>query len=109
MEENIKIHIKIKNMGTLLANADVSILSKGFGWITIKDFIIWESNILNTRLNANINIQPLAANVHGKFILKVFIDNLADWEKMEKEIYDAYLKKLLEGVPIEIPDDDTPF
>lgn len=108
MDENIKIHIKIKNLGPLLANADISILSEGFGWVSIKDFIIWDSNIVNSRLNANINIQPLSANVHGKFIKKVFIENSASWEKMEKEIYGAYLKKQLEAVPIEIPD-EIPF
>ncbi|MFA7301013.1 MAG: hypothetical protein WC069_01795 [Candidatus Shapirobacteria bacterium] len=101
MNENIKIDIKIKDRGNLLANANLSIMTKDFGWINIRDFIIWSSNNLNIRLNEKINIQPLSVNIHGKYHAKVFIENPSDWEKMEKEIYQAYKEKLLEGTPIE--------
>ena len=100
---NIKIDIKIKNIRSLLANANISLLTNDFGWIIIKDFQIWESNLLNTRLNDKINIVPILVNVHGKYIVKVFIEDSVNWEKMEKAIYEAYKTKLLENAPI--PDD----
>ena len=108
MDENIKINIKIKNKGSLLANADLLILTNDYGWVSIKDFIIWESKNFNERLGEKINIEPLSVNVHGKYIKKVFIENLTDWEKMEKEIYEAYVKKVEEETPINVPE-EIPF
>ncbi len=100
MEENIKINIKIKNKGNLLANANLSLLTKDFGWINIKDFQIWRSSNLNSRLEDNINIQPPSINVHGKYIAKIFFEDIKKWEKIEEEIYYAYMRKTAEETKI---------
>ena len=109
---DIKINIKIQNQVNLLANATISLLTDGYGWITIKGFQIWKSNILNARLGENINIKPTSQrNNFGKYITIVFIEGPEFWEKMETEIYQAYLDKLKNELPVEdivIPD-DFPF
>lgn len=109
MNTNIKIEIKIKDVGNLLANANLEILTDGYGWVTIKDFQIWVSNNLNSRLNENINIQPLSINAHGNYLKKVFFEDSSQWEKIESEIFDAYKKKLLEEVPIDEKEVDKIF
>ena len=100
----------MKNIGNLLANANISLSTNDFGWVTIKDFQIWISNNLNTRLNEKINIEPLSVNVHGRYLVKVFFEDLKLWEVVEKEIYDSYKKKLAEEHPINYKEiEDMPF
>ena len=112
MNDKIKINIKIQNRGKLLANANITLLTEGFGWITIKGFQIWESDILNNRLNEKINIKPTSQRTaFGKYLAIVFIEDQISWGKMEKEIYEAYKNKQLSEEPIEdivIPE-EMPF
>ena len=109
---DIKINIKIQNQVNLLANASISLLTDGYGWITIKGFQIWKSNVLNTRLGENINIKPPSQkNPFGKYITIVFIEEPKFWEKMEGEIFKAYKDKQIDERPVEdivIPD-NMPF
>jgi len=99
---NIKIEIKIKYKVKLLANANLLILTNDFGWINIKDFQIWESNNYNKRLQEYINIKPPSVRVFSKYIDRIFFEDVKQWEKIEKLIYDEYLKKLAESAPIPI-------
>jgi hypothetical protein len=109
MDEKIKINIKIQNRGNLLANANISLLTDSYGWITIKGFQVWKSDILNIRLNEKINIKPTSQrSAFGKYLIIVFIEEQIYWEKMEKEIYKAYVDKQKDDLPVEdivIPDD----
>ncbi len=112
MDKNIKINIKIQNRGKLLANANITLLTEGFGWITIKGFQIWESDILNSRLNEKINIKPTSQrNAYGKYPTIVYVEDETSWGKMEKEIYEAYKNKQLNEEPIEdiIIPEEIPF
>ncbi len=97
---NIKIEIKIKNKVKLLANANLMLLTSDFGWINIKDFQIWESNNYNKRLKEHINIKPPSANSFGRYINRVFLEDIKQWEKLEKLIFSEYQKKLNESAPI---------
>lgn len=96
MEEEIKVDIKIKNNGNLLANADLSLLTKDFGWVDIKDFQMWKSSNLNRRLDQYINIQPPSILIHGKYIPRVFFEDIEKWGRIESIIFYEYTKKLLE-------------
>src|SRR3990167_6757902 len=87
---NVKIRIFIKDKGNLLANATVSLETVYFGWITIKDFQIWRSQNLNSRLQEYINIKPLQRNVWGKWLDRVFFEDTEKWYELEQRIYDAY-------------------
>ena len=97
---NIKIEVKIKNKSKLLANANLMLLTSDFGWINIKDFQIWESNIFNRRLQNHINIKPPSARVFSRYIDRIFFEDIREWEKIEKLIFDEYQKKLTESMPI---------
>lgn len=97
---NIKIEIKIKNKVKLLANANLMFLTDGFGWITIKDFQIWNSSLCNRRLNEYINIEPPSIRVFGKYLKRIYIEDVKQWEKIEKLIFDEYQKKVAESAPI---------
>ena len=87
---NVKIRIFIKNKNNLLANAIVSLETVYFGWITLKDFQIWRSQNLNSRLQEYINIKPLQRNVYGKCLDRVFFEDNEKWYELEAKIYDAY-------------------
>jgi len=97
---NIKIEIKIKNNAKLLANANLMFLTEDFGWITVKDFQIWSSNLCNRRLNEFINIEPPSIRVAGKYMKRIYIEDLKQWEKIEKLIFNAYKEKQSELAPI---------
>lgn len=99
---NIKIEIKIKNNAKLLANANLMFLTEGFGWITVKDFQIWNSNLCNRRLNEYLNIEPPSIRVCGRYIKRIYIEDVKQWEKIEKLIFNAYKEKEAESAPINI-------
>jgi len=89
-DEHIKISIFLKFKKRLLANATVSIETIPYGFITIKDFQIWESKNLNNRLQEFINIKPPARKVFGRWIDRVFVEDESKWHELETRIYDAY-------------------
>jgi hypothetical protein len=97
---NIKIEIKIKNKVKLLANANLILLTNDFGWVSIKDFQIWESNVYNKRLQDFINIKPPSVRVFGRYLDRIFFEDSEQWEILEKLIFDAYKQKQAELAPI---------
>lgn len=100
---NIKIEIKLKNKGKLLANADLVLLTSDFGWVTIKDFQIWESTVHNKRLDEFVNIEPPSVRQRfGRYIKRVFFENAGSWERVESMIYEEYKRKRAESAPINL-------
>ncbi len=89
---DLKIKIILKNKGNLFANADISIYANSYGFITLKGFQIWKSNVFNNRLNDNINIQPAGKIAFGHFYKQVFFEEKEKWYELEMEIYQEYLK-----------------
>ena len=100
MENDIDIKIKMKS-GSLLANADLYIKTASFGYVTIKNFMIWHSNLYNKRLNDYANIVPPSYRSSAKYINLVFFEPVKEWEKLELLIWKAYLLKRDESVPID--------
>lgn len=119
--ENIKIKINLKpNHKNLLANADVRITTPELGTIVLKDFQIWKSPNLNTRLGDAINIRPPSVNVYGKFLPRIFFENKEAWFELESQIWHDFQVEDLktESAPtpteVKVPEDiiipdDMPF
>ena len=93
-DENVKISVFIKDKGNLLANATVSLETVAYGFVTIKDFQIWRSKNLNSRLQEYINIKPLQRNIWGRWIDRVFFEDTEKWYELEAEIYNKYFVAL---------------
>lgn len=92
--QDIKITIILKQKPpTLLANANVSINTILYGFITIKGFQIWKSQNFNERLQEAINITPPMRLIYGRYISLVFIENPSKWHELELEIYNVYSSK----------------
>lgn len=91
--EDTKITIIIKNKGRLIANANVSIETVLYGFVTIKGFQIWISNRLNGRLQEYINISPPSILIYGKYSRQVFFEDEKKWEQLEEAIYNKLKEK----------------
>lgn len=90
-DENLTINVFLKNKGNLLANATISINTIELGFITIKDFQIWDSRNFNENLQAAINITAPSIPFKGKYHPRVFIEDKEKWRNLESKIYEAYL------------------
>jgi len=99
VNENIHVNIFIKDKGNLLANATIAIMSVEYGFITIKNFQIWRSKVLNERLQVAINIAPPSIQAYGKYYPIVFFEQNRMWFEMEELIYRAYLEKKEQSKP----------
>lgn len=86
----IKIVLK-ENKGNLLANAHLTIETVSYGLITIKNFQIWASPNINTRLHDTVNIQPTVARQGFKYYPQVFIEDENKWYLLEGLLYVAYI------------------
>ncbi len=92
--QDIKITITLKQKPpTLLANANVSINTVLFGFVTIKGFQIWKSQNFNERLQEAINITPPMRPNFGRYIPLIFIENPNKWHELEMEIYSEFSNK----------------
>lgn len=92
-DENLKIKIlPNKRKNKLLANANVSIKTERFGFITIKGFQIWPSPRFNERLQQAINITTPSKASYGRYVRQVFIEDPAKWFELEELIYSSYLR-----------------
>lgn len=92
--QDIKITIILKQKPpTLLANANVSIRTVLYGFVTIKGFQIWKSRNFNERLQEAINITPPMRPAFGRFIPLVFFEAPDKWYELELEIYNAFSSK----------------
>lgn len=110
--ENVKIHIDVKNKGNLLANATISLDTVEFGPITIKNFQIWKSKNLNSRLQEYINIVPPSRRAgFRKYISLVFFEKENLWFDIERLIYSKYIEIGLKNGRQEenIKPEDVPF
>lgn len=102
-DENCKIKIYPKtNKGNLLANATVSLNTVVYGFTTIKNFQIWRSRLLNSRLNEYINIVPTSIN---RFT-QVFFENEDGWFLLEKTIFNVFSDVSLGKEEIDIDEID---
>ena len=93
-DEHVKITVFIKNQKNLLANATVSFETIYFGFVTIKDFQIWRSKNLNSRLQEYINIKPPSRYIWTRFVERVFFEDTEKWYELEAEIYNKYFVAL---------------
>lgn len=90
---NIKIKIFLKeNKGNLLANANITINTVDFGYLTLKGFQIWRSSKFNGRLQEAINITPPRKRVFGSFSNLIFLNDENKWHILENYIYEAFKK-----------------
>lgn len=87
---DIKIKIILKDKPNLLANANVSINTVAFGFVTIKNFAIWKSTHFNERLNEAINIEPPSISSRGRYFKVIFFEPRDKWFELEQQIYDAF-------------------
>jgi hypothetical protein len=88
------ITITLKNSGTLIGTADVSINTEEFGYMVVKSFQIWKSQVYNTRLKSHANITPPSIKKGNTYFkLTYFEDNLG-WERLESQIWNEYLNQL---------------
>lgn len=90
--ENLKIKILPKNQSKLIANVNIAINTVEFGFITIKGFQIWKSNLMNERLQEKINIAPPSLRMYGRYISFVHVEDKKMWLELEHLIYSAYLR-----------------
>lgn len=90
--QDIKIKILLKDKPpTLFANANVTINTIAFGFVTIKGFCVWKSNNLNERLQEYINITPPGRMFYGKYFAQVFFESKDKWLQIEEIIYNEFL------------------
>lgn len=102
MTSDCYVNIDIKNepdLPNLLANAEVTIYSENFGPIVMKDFQIWISPNLNSRLGVSINIRPPAVKYYGKWRPRIFFTDDHKWEYLERVIYESYQSQKLKQSP----------
>lgn len=90
--EEIKIKIMLKNKPKLIATANVSIPTIDFGYITIKGFQIWKSELLNSRLQEYINITPPSIGAFGRWIIIIYFEDGKLWQKLESSIYGKFIE-----------------
>ena len=112
-DESVKITITMKDKDNLIANATVSVKTEIYGWITIKNFCIWKSPILNDRIQEQINITPPSFRGVGKFHPLIFVEDEKLWHALESRIYDAFhlerSKKSMDGNNEGVDPEDIPF
>lgn len=110
-DENVKIKIVFpKKQMRLLANANISLNTIEYGFITIKGFQIWPSSQMNTRLQEEINITPPSRMLFGRYYPFVWIEDEKQWHELEGRIYDAYHKAKNKQVDSEkVNPEDIPF
>ena len=87
---DVKITIIVKNKGNLLANANISLNTFEFDFVTIKGLQIWKSSRFNERLSEMINIKPPSIPKYGRYIDLVFFENEQKWYELELMIYEAF-------------------
>ncbi len=91
--ENIKITVYPKNTSpNLLANANISVETARYGFITIKGFCIWKSDHLNERLQECMNITPPSRAAYGRRIQIAFFEDPKKWEEVEMLIYSEFCR-----------------
>lgn len=95
--ESIKIKIIIQNKNSLLANANISLNTFDFDFVTIKGFQIWKSTHFNERLSEAINITPPTKQAYGHYYQQVFFENKEKWYELELMIYEAFNNALNKG------------
>ena len=109
---DVKIKVFIKDKNNLIANANVSLNTLDFGFVTIKGFQIWRSNVFNQRLNEQINITPPTKQTFGRYTQQVFFEDKDKWYELEAKIYDVFNndrnKKLSKQSVEDINIDDIP-
>ena len=88
----IEIKIILKDKEPLLATANLSIPTVNFGYLTIKGFQIWKSEVLNTRIQDHINISPPAIRVYGRYLKIVFLEDEKCWFDLEAKIYNKFFE-----------------
>lgn len=92
--EDLKIKIIFpEKEGKIIANANIFIKTKSFGFITIKGFIIWNSSHLHPKFMEPINITAPAIRYGFKYVYTVYFENKNDWYRIEEEIYNEYNKE----------------
>jgi hypothetical protein len=89
----MKIQIKPKENSKLLANVDITIETQSLGELTIKNFQIWKSEILNSRLGEKVNISPPTLGHLGNHFKIVFFEEPDCWEMLEKVIWEKYTEE----------------
>lgn len=113
-DEDTVITVTLKNQPKLIAHVTVAIKTETYGWVTIKKFCIWKSEIMNSRLQEHINITTPTYPAFGKFHHLVFIEDEKAWYKLEARIYDAYHLKRSEESNVKLdgridPDEIPPL
>lgn len=103
---DIKIKITLRDGIKMLANATIYLETSLFGHITIKNFIIWNSQRENGRIHEYANIEPPTYPAFGKYHKLVFFESSTGWEKLEKLIWEEYLKVKAESAPINVKEID---
>ena len=66
--QDVKIKVYIKDKDNLIANANVSLNTVLFGFVTIKGFQLWKSTHFNERLSESINITPPTKQGYGRYL-----------------------------------------
>src|SRR3989344_8502223 len=87
---DVKIKVFIKDKGNLIANANVSINTVLFSFVTIKGFQIWKSDRFNERLQEQVNITPPTKQTYGRYTPQVFFEDKNKWFELEQMVYDAF-------------------
>lgn len=105
--EDVKITIRLKNIKTLLANANVSLNTTLFGFVTIKGFQIWKSTNFNSRIQQAINITPPSKPSFGHYVQLVFFEDIKLWYELESQIHSAYIKELNKSKSLETEEVDV--
>ncbi|HWA52328.1 MAG TPA: hypothetical protein VG895_04730 [Patescibacteria group bacterium] len=111
-DEDVKITILWKDKGNLIANANISIETVSFGFITIKGFQIWKSEVQNSRLQESINITPPSKPMYGHYFKIVFLENEKSWFELERRLYGKFLEKRIkiqENEKIDLDEVDADF
>ena len=96
LDRNIYINVKLRTINNLLANIDIGIETERFGYVIIKGFSLWKSEIFNSRLNAHVYIAPAQIKRKGMTFKFYHFEDEDKWFKLEELIYEAYLKKIEE-------------
>ncbi len=98
---DVSIKIILKNKNNLLANANISVNTEAFGYVTLKGFQIWKSIHNNDRLNDYINITPAKIPARGNFFNIIFFESSDKWYLLEKIIYEKFRATKEEEIDIE--------
>lgn len=109
-EEEIKINVSIpKKKSNLIAKATVTIKTSIFGYVTIKGFLIWQSEYIHPDFQEKLNITPPNQRIFSKYIPLVFFEDKQSWKLVESKIYDAYHSLSFNKNKEDINPEDIPF